>query len=54
MAKITIRIPDELHQALKAQAEKDMRSLNSEIVVLLREAVSERQKTQKEAKQKGK
>ena len=33
--KVTVRIPDELHARLVAQAEADRRSLNSEILHLL-------------------
>jgi hypothetical protein len=40
--KITIRIPNDLHERLVKVAEKDVRSLNSEIVVLLREALENR------------
>lgn len=35
MAKITIRIPDEIHTALKESAERNLRSLNSEILKAL-------------------
>ncbi len=35
MVKVTVRIPDELHARLVAQAETDRRSLNSEILHLL-------------------
>lgn len=33
---LMLRLPPELHAALKKSAEKNMRSLNSEIVMLLR------------------
>ena len=36
-------IPEELYEAIKALAEKDMRSVNAEIIVLLQEAVARRQ-----------
>ncbi len=42
--KVTIRIPDELHQALVKLSEQDTRSLNGEIIALLREAIAERKK----------
>jgi hypothetical protein len=40
--KLTIRLPKELHDRLVALAEQDTRSLNGEIVALLRAAVAER------------
>lgn len=42
--KVTIRIPDDLHQALVKLSEQDTRSLNGEIIALLREAIAERKK----------
>lgn len=38
---INLRLPAELHGRLKSQAESDQRSLNSEIVWLLGEALKE-------------
>lgn len=40
--KLTIRIPEELHQALVEAAKQDSRSLNAEILVLLRAALASR------------
>lgn len=40
--KVTIRIPDELHQELVKLSEQDTRSLNGEIIALLREAIARR------------
>jgi plasmid stability protein len=41
MSTITIRdVPDELHEAIKAQAERDRRSMNSEILFMLESAVA--------------
>jgi hypothetical protein len=40
--KFLLRLPAELHQELLRAAEEDMRSLNAEIVILLREAMTER------------
>lgn len=37
-----LRAPHELYEAIKALAEKDMRSINAEIIVLLQEAVARR------------
>ena len=38
---LNLRLPSELHQKLKALAEKDRRSLNSEIVLILEQATAE-------------
>ena len=38
-AKITVRLPADLHSALVEQARLDERSLNSEIIYLLRQAL---------------
>ena len=40
--KITIRVPDEVHQALRDAAGDDSRSLNGEIVYLLKCALAAR------------
>lgn len=40
--KITIRIPPDLHESLIRLAEQDTRSLNGEIIALLREAIVNR------------
>ncbi|MFG2877067.1 Arc family DNA-binding protein [Streptomyces sp. NPDC048337] len=39
MVQLTLRLPDDVHARLTAQAEKDRRSLNSEIVHLLEAAL---------------
>ena len=39
MAKITIRVPADLHRRVVELARRDRRSLNSEIIVLLEAAV---------------
>jgi predicted HicB family RNase H-like nuclease len=39
MIKFTLRIPDDLHERLAAQADTDRRSLNSEILHLLEAAL---------------
>lgn len=41
--KTGLRIPDELYEAIKKIAEKDLRSINAQMVVLLQEAVAARQ-----------
>jgi hypothetical protein len=40
--KITIRIPHAIHAKLVELAKQDTRSLNAEILVLLREAITQR------------
>jgi predicted HicB family RNase H-like nuclease len=40
MVRITLRLPDDVHTRLVAQAETDRRSLNSEIVHLLEVALT--------------
>ncbi|WP_075026724.1 Arc family DNA-binding protein [Streptomyces mirabilis] len=40
MIKFTLRIPDDLHDRLTAQAQTDRRSLNSEILHLLEVGLS--------------
>lgn len=42
MPNINIRIPDDLHAALKTAAEADERSLNGEILWLLKAALAAR------------
>ena len=41
MKHLQVRMPDDLHAALKTLAEQDRRSLNAEIVVLLEQATVE-------------
>lgn len=43
--KLTIRIPQDIHEKLTQLAQQDTRSLNAEIIVLLKEAI-ERRKSQ--------
>jgi len=40
--RLLLRLPAELHQELTDEAEADLRSLNAEILVLLREALTAR------------
>ena len=40
--RLLLRLPGELHQEITDLAEQDVRSLNAEIIVLLREAISAR------------
>ncbi|MFJ7065421.1 Arc family DNA-binding protein [Streptomyces sp. NPDC101115] len=39
MIKLTLRVPDDLHERLTSQADTDRRSLNSEILYLLEVAL---------------
>lgn len=45
--KITVRMPSDLHEKLAQLAQTDTRSLNAEILVLLREAVEQRERNTK-------
>ncbi|GAA0897150.1 MULTISPECIES: Arc family DNA-binding protein [Streptomyces violaceusniger group] len=40
MVQLTLRLPDDVHARLTAQAEADRRSLNSEIIHLLEAALT--------------
>ena len=42
--KTNLRLPEDLYEMVKRWAEKDLRSINAEIQVLLREAVEAREK----------
>lgn len=42
--RFEVRAPADLHAALVQHAERDERSMNAEIIVLLREAIAARQK----------
>ena len=42
MPEMHLRLPDDLHAALKAAAEQDERSMNGEILWLLRSALAAR------------
>jgi hypothetical protein len=41
MKQLNVRLPDELHAALKTIADAERRSLNAEIVILLERAVEQ-------------
>ncbi len=41
--QLTLRLPEDLHKQVVEIARDDMRSLNAEIVVLLREAIAARE-----------
>jgi len=45
--RLLLRLPVELHQELTDLAEQDLRSLNAEILVLLREAIAARKTEQR-------
>ena len=40
--KTQLRIPTEMHEAIKRLADQELRSLNAQILILLREALSRR------------
>jgi hypothetical protein len=42
MKHVSLRLPDDLHAALKIFAEADHRSLNSEIITLLERVIADR------------
>lgn len=46
--KTGLRVPDELYEAIKRLAEKELRSINAQIVTLLKEAVERREKERKD------
>ena len=46
MAQFTIRIPDDLRDRIKAAAEQDRRSMNSEIEWLLENSIAAREGNQ--------
>lgn len=41
---INLRLPPDVHEAVKAAAERETRSLNGQIVQMLREALEAREK----------
>ena len=45
--KTNLRIPEELYEHIRRWAEKDLRSINAEIQILLREAIEARDKREK-------
>ncbi len=47
MKLLSLRIPDELHEAIKALSEKEKRSLNSEILYILEEHLKRLRKKEK-------
>jgi len=44
MKQLNVRLPDELHAQVKTIAAADNRSINSELIVLLTEAIKERER----------
>lgn len=46
-AKVWVRMPREVHEVLVAMAEKDRRSVNAQILVILERAASEHQRCRK-------
>ncbi len=47
--RLTLRLPDSLHSELVQLAEEDYRSLQGEIIVLLKEAIMARKETKTES-----
>jgi hypothetical protein len=47
--KTQLRLPAEMHAEIKRLADEDLRSLNAEILVLLREAIAVRKSAKKES-----
>ena len=47
--RITLRLPADVHAAVAQLADQDVRSLNAEILVLLREAIIARKTEQRTA-----
>ncbi len=45
--KTGLRLPDELYERIKQLAEKDLRSVNAQMVTLLREAIEARERDRK-------
>lgn len=45
MKNVNIRFPDDLHERIKAESEADDRSLNAEVLALLKEALRAREKS---------
>ena len=45
--KTNLRLPEDLYEKVKRWADKDLRSINAEIQVLLREAIEAREKKSK-------
>ncbi len=44
--RITLRLPADVHTAVSEMADTDLRSVNAEIVILLREAIEARRAQQ--------
>ena len=50
-AKTNLRLPDELYDQIKRMAKEDLRSVNQQMVALLREAVERRAAQRKDKAQ---
>ena len=46
--KTGLRIPEELYESIKKLSEKDLRSINAQMIILLQEAVAARQQQTKQ------
>ncbi len=48
IVRLVLRLPEEIHEGVKALAEMDRRSLNGEIVYILERYIAEARKDQQE------
>ena len=49
MTSLNLRLPEELHKAIRELAQKDKRSINSEILFILEEYVKQQQEAKKQS-----
>lgn len=47
--KTNLRLPEELYEQIRVLASKELRSINSQMVVLLQEALEQREQQQRQA-----
>ncbi len=47
--KTNLRLPEELYDAIKRIADEELRSINQQMVALLRQAVADHQRAEKKA-----
>ena len=50
MIRFSLRLPDNLHTQVKQQADQEQRSMNDQMIVMLREGIARRELDKKEAK----
>ena len=51
MKRLTLRMPDDLYEALKKLAEKETRSMHAEILHLIKEAIRQTEEAEKKQRQ---